>query len=101
MKVALVAVLVGCSISPAAAQPAQTPVDRVGEAYEQFLLGHRSEKSGKIHAAVAAYQRAMQLDPGAAEIPAELRALYLRQARAQDALNAAEPPTKIDPLDAE
>jgi tetratricopeptide (TPR) repeat protein len=101
MKVALVAVLVGCSISPAAAQPAQTPVDRVGQAYEQFLLGHRSEKSGKIDAAVAAYQRAMQLDPGAAEIPAELGALYLRQNRAQDALNAAEQAIKIDPRNAE
>jgi len=101
MKVALVAVLVGLSISSAAAQPPQPPVDRAGQAYEQFLLGHRSEKSGKIDVAIAAYQRAMQLDPGAAEIPAELSALYLRQNRAQDALNTAEQALKIDPGNAE
>jgi tetratricopeptide (TPR) repeat protein len=101
MKIALVAALVGLSISAANAQPAQPPDDRVGQAYEQFLLGHRQEKSGKIDAAIAAYERAMQLDPGAAEIPAELAALYRRQNRAKDAMNAAGRALKIDAKNAE
>jgi tetratricopeptide (TPR) repeat protein len=101
MKIVLAAALVGLSICAAEAQPAQPPIDRVGQAYEQFLLGHRLEKTGKIAEAVAAYQRAMQLDPGVAEIPAELSALYLRQNRADDALRAAGQALKIDPRNAE
>jgi tetratricopeptide (TPR) repeat protein len=101
MKVALVAALVGLSISAAAAQAPQMSGDRVGEAYEQFLLGHRLEKSGKIDSAIAAYERATQLDPGAAEIPAELSALYLRQNRAPEALGAAQRALKIDSRNAE
>jgi len=101
MRIVLAAALVVLSISAAEAQPAQTPADRVGQAYEQFLLGHRLEKTGKVDAAVAAYERAMQLDPGSAEIPAELSGLYLRQNRAEDALKAAGQALKIDPGNAE
>src|SRR5262249_26868947 len=60
-------------------------------------LGQHFEESDNIDAAVAAYKRAMELDPNAAEIPAELAALYLRQNRAQDALATAELALKIDP----
>ena len=96
MKVVLLAAVVGLSVSMADAQTAQTPADRIGQAYEQFLLGRSLEKSDKIEAAIGAYRRAMQLDPKSADIPAELSALYLRQNRLQDALSAAEEALKID-----
>src|SRR5207245_5203370 len=83
-------------VSMADAQTVQTPADRIGQAYEQFLLGRSLEKSDKIDAAIGAYRRAMQLDPKSADIPAELSALYLRQNRPQDALSAAEEALKID-----
>ena len=59
--------------------PRQTA--KVAEAYEQFLLGHRLEESDDVDGAIAAYKRAMALDPPAADIPAELADLYLRQNR--------------------
>src|SRR5438874_2166969 len=96
MKLVLLAAIVSVSASLAEAQPPQPPVDRVAQAYEQFLLGRRSESSDKVDAAIAAYKRAMQLDPTAAEVPAELAALYLRQNRTQDALAAADQALKID-----
>src|SRR5438094_4870201 len=99
MKVVLLAAIVAVSASLAEAQPAppvQTPIDRVAQAYEQFLLGRRFESGDKVDAAIAAYKRAMQLDPSAAEVPAELGGLYLRQNRTQDALGAAEQALKID-----
>src|SRR5437763_8695515 len=96
MKVALVAAIVTLAASFAGAQAAPPAPDRTGQAYEQFLLGRRLESSDKGDLAIAAYKRAMQLDPTAAEVPAELAALYLRQNRAQDALSAAEQALKID-----
>jgi superkiller protein 3 len=101
MKVALVAALLSFVASLSAAQTAPTQPDRVAQAYEQFLLGRRFEASDKVEQAIAAYKRAMQLDPKSAEIPAELAALYLRQNRAQEALATAEEALKIDPANRE
>lgn len=99
MKVVILAALVGLSAS--FAEAGQTAGERIGQAYEQFLLGRRFESSDKVDAAIAAYKRAMQLDPSAGEIPAELSAVYLRQNRPQDALAAAEQALKIDPANHE
>lgn len=101
MKVALAAAIVVLLSPFSAAQTAPAQADRVGQAYEQFLLGRRFETSDKVEQAIAAYKHAMQLDPTAAEIPAELAALYLRQNRAQDGLSAAEQALKIDPANRE
>src|SRR6266550_2773868 len=49
------------------------------EAYAQFLIGHHLDETDDEAGAIAAYRRAMELDPAAADIPAELAALYLRQ----------------------
>jgi len=75
--------------------------DKVGEAYAQFLLGHRFEESEDEASAIAAYKRAMALDPIAAEIPAQLAGLYLKQSKVQDATATAEIALKIAPANRE
>jgi tetratricopeptide (TPR) repeat protein len=103
MKIGVLVAALGMTASLAAAQTrGQRPTaaaspDRVAEAYNQFLLGHRLEESDDDSGAIAAYKRAMELDPLAADIPAELAALYLRQNKAQEAMNAAEAAVKIAP----
>jgi tetratricopeptide (TPR) repeat protein len=85
-------------------RPAQTNTsanDNVAEAYTQFLLGHHLEDQEDFNGAIAAYKRAAQLDPAAAEIPAELAALYLRQNKIQEAMTTAEQALKIAPANAE
>src|SRR5882724_9126710 len=76
-------------------QLATTSPDKVAEAYAEFLLGHRAEESEDEAGAIAAYKRAMELDPSAADIPAELAGVYLRQNKVQDAMAAAEQALKI------
>jgi len=95
MKIVLLAAIVGFGQTPS------QPADRIGAAYEQFLIGHYLESNDDVNGAIAAYKRAMALDPSAAEIPAELAALYMRQSRAQDALDAAAQALKIDPANRE
>ena len=78
------------------AAPAVRP-DPVGEAYAQFLLAHRLEDDDDVDGAIAAYKRAMTLDPQAAEIVSELADLFMRQNRVKEALAAAEQALKIAP----
>src|SRR4051812_5385004 len=95
MKVAAIVVVVGLS-APFTAAAQQRPVpgrplapqatDRIAEAYDQFLRAHMFEQDEKFDEAIAAYKQAMTLDPGAADIPADLADLYLRQNRAPEAL---------------
>src|SRR5690349_14528075 len=79
---------------PAAAAPG-APVDRRAEAYAQFLLA-RHEEDDHPDLAIAAYKRAMDLDPQSADVPAELAALYLHENRVDEAMAAAEQSLKID-----
>jgi tetratricopeptide (TPR) repeat protein len=69
--------------------------DRQAEAYAQFLLARHYEDDNPEQA-ITAYKRAMELDPQAADLPAELSALYLRQNRVEEALASAEQAVKID-----
>jgi tetratricopeptide (TPR) repeat protein len=108
MKIAALVAALGMTASLAAAQargqrpaPAAAPSDKLGEAYNQFLLAHRLEEHDDDAGAIAAYKRAMELDPLAADIPAELAALYLRQNKVQDAMSSAEAALKIAPLNRE
>ena len=88
--------------SPREQRPAVTASpDKVGEAYAQFLLGHRFEENEDETSAIAAYKRAMELDPNAAEIPAQLAGLYLKQSKVQDAMTTAEIALKIAPANRE
>ena len=75
--------------------------DSVAEAYTQFMMAHRLEEDNDIDGAVAAYKRAMTLDPKSAGIVAELADLYLRQNRAPEALTAGEQALKIEPGNAD
>ena len=77
--------------------PAASP-EKIAEAYAQFILGHRFEENEDQTSAIAAYKRAMELDPSAAEIPAQLAALYLKQSKVQEATSAAETALKIAPV---
>ena len=91
----------GLTAAPARAQATSGATDRVAEAYTQFLLAQRFEDDDDADGAIAAYRRAMALDPQAADIVAELANLYLRQNRSQDATTAAESALKIDPKNAQ
>ena len=82
--------------------PAAAPASSaVAEAYDQFMLGLRSERDDNVEGAIGAYKRAMTLDPSAAEVPAELAGLYMRQNRISEAMTAAEQSLKIAPGNAE
>jgi tetratricopeptide (TPR) repeat protein len=77
--------------------PASPSSEKIADAYAQFMLGHRFEENEDETAAIAAYKRAMELDPTAAEIPAQLAGLYLKQSKVQEAMAAADASLKIAP----
>jgi predicted Zn-dependent protease len=91
----------GASRGQRTGPPAASSPDKVADAYAQFLLGHRFEENEDETNAIAAYKRAMELDPNAAEIPAQLAGLYLKQSKVQDAMTAAEASLKIAPANRE
>jgi len=105
MKLAALLTVVCLSIpSVVAAQAARPPATapaKVAQAYEQFLVGHYLEENEDIPGAIAAYNKAIELDPLAAEIPAELAALYLRHDRLEEAVATAEKALKVAPLNQE
>ena len=95
-----VAFLIAAAV-PAAAQTPPPPRN-VAEAYAQFLIGHHLDETDDEAGAIAAYTRAMELDPAAADIPAELAALYLRQKnKIPDAMAMAERALKVAPANRE
>src|ERR1700720_4254227 len=99
-------VLLSFVAAPSSASPGQggrqaAPSDPVAEAYSQFLLAHRLEDDNDIDGAIAAYKRAMTLDPQAADVASELADLYMRQDRMPDAIAAAELALKIAPSNRE
>ncbi len=107
MKLVVLATVAGLSAASGVVNPVggrtppavQTPQssDKTAQAYEQFLLARRLEAKDNIDSAIAAYKQALALDPAGASIAAELAALYMRQNRAQDALDAAGQALKIAP----
>jgi len=80
--------------------PSTSP-PRVAQAYEQFLIGHHLEESDDVSGAIAAYKKAMELNPLAADIPAELAGLYLRHDRVDEAVSTAEQALKVSPANPE
>ena len=88
-----------CAAQTARARTPQPPAAapaKVAQAYEQFLLGHHLEEKDDLPGAIAAYKRAIELDPQASDIPAELAGLYLRHDQINDAAAAAEQSLKVD-----
>jgi tetratricopeptide (TPR) repeat protein len=82
--------------SPPAAASAPQQDDRTGQAYEQFLRA-RMIRDADVEGAIAAYKRAMALDPSAADIPADLADLYMDEGRMSEAVATAEQALKITP----
>ena len=97
--VSVCAVSLTLTAAPLGAQPA-APTARTAEAYTEFLRAQRLEDADDADGAIAAYKRAMELDPSAADIGAELAGLYMRDNRAEDAVDAAERALKLDPENA-
>ena len=92
------------SAAPVHAQSTASPQslfeDRAA-AYHAFVLGRSLEGAGDIDGAVAAYERAAELDPAASDIWAELAALYARRSRPDEAIAAGNAALERDPDSAE
>src|SRR5437773_9648446 len=82
-------------------QLAATAPAKVAQAYEQFLSGHHLEENDDVAGAIAAHKKAIDLDPLAADIPAELAGLYLRHDKIEDAAAAADQALKVAPANPE
>ena len=99
----LVLILLALAAAPVArAQqlPAPRPAAEGNAAY-YFLVARHYENIGKIDDAIAALRKAMALEPGSADLHAELASFYARQNNAVDALNAADEALKLDPQNRE
>ncbi len=78
-------------------QTSAQAADSIAEAYAQFLMAHRYEDDEDIDAAIAAYRRAIALDPRGADIVSSLANLYMRLNRVSEAISTGEQALKIDP----
>jgi tetratricopeptide (TPR) repeat protein len=87
------------AVSPQAAQPPAPGGAPDAEYY--FLVGRHLEGEGRLDDAVTALKRAIELAPKNAEPQAELAALYARQDKAGEAVDAAEAALAIDPKNRE
>jgi tetratricopeptide (TPR) repeat protein len=80
----------------------QAPPDAVqADAKYYFLVGRHLEGEGKVDEAVAAFKKAIELEPSSAEPRAELAGLYARQDKAREAVEAAEDALKVSPKNQE
>ena len=71
--------------------------DPVAGAYYEFMLSRQLEDRRDIDGAIAALRRAMTLHPASADLPAELSALYARQSRVRESIEAANAALAITP----
>ena len=94
---AAIGVVVAQAVPSTGAHSRARPASGVtAQAYYQFMLGRHLESDGEIDRAIAAYREAARLDPGAAEIRAELAGLFARQGRVDDASREARAALEID-----
>lgn len=112
MKLRVVLVLAAFGLAPVALSAGQNsttsgqtanrpPTDPIAEAYAQYLLAHRYQDDEENDQAIAAYRRALQLDPRGAEIASDLANLYMELNRGTEAIAAGEQALKIDPQNQE
>jgi tetratricopeptide (TPR) repeat protein len=90
------ALLVLTLATPALAQTAAPVADPKAQALFEFLMARRMEAAGDPAGALAALERARQLDPASAEIAAEIAGNYSRQDRMAEAVAAGEQALKLD-----
>jgi tetratricopeptide (TPR) repeat protein len=97
-----VALLLAAGPSPTAeaaqsTQAAPSAEARQAEAYHEFLLGSFLEAEDNAEGAASAFRRALELDPRASGVAAELAELYVRADRPDEAKDAATQALSIDP----
>lgn len=98
-RVVLLAVLVA---SPVLGQTAATPAaPSRAQAFYEFMMARRLDAAGDEAGALAALERAQQLDPESAEIVAEIAAYYSRQSKSELAVTHGERALKLDPANVE
>ena len=83
--------------APAPARPKGQPKATDAETYYLFMLARQLEMAGKVDEAIATLQRAIALEPTAAELRAELATVYARQNKIIDALDTAEAALRVNP----
>jgi tetratricopeptide (TPR) repeat protein len=81
------------------AQPAGGTAPDTARYY--FLLGRYYESRGEVDKAIASHKQALSLEPGSAEVRAELAGVYARQDRAVEAVDMAETALEQDPSNRE
>ena len=87
----LTALLLVPVAAAAAGQPARaTASAEPNDPAYYFLLARHLESVGRVDEAVKAHERAIALDPGSAELRAELAGFYARQDNAVEAVENAE-----------
>jgi predicted Zn-dependent protease len=91
---------------PQTPAPAQTTSARpttaaTGEAYFLFIQGRTLEGKGDVSGAIAAYKKAIDLVPQAADVRAELAGLYAREGKAAESISEAEAALKTEPSNRE
>lgn len=87
--------------APVQQQQQQRELGGESDAYYYFLLARHLEDSGKPDEAIAALQRALEIEPKSAELRAELGGIYARQNRPVEALTTAEEALRFDPANRE
>lgn len=102
MKSLGAAMLLVLSTAPAIAQTTATPPpDSRAQAMYEFMMARRLESTGDGPGALAALERARQLDPQSAEISAEIAGYYFRNDRAAEAVKNAEQALRLDKTNVE
>ena len=86
---------------PAALTAGQQAESGHGDAAYYFLLARHLENVGRTDEAIRAYEKAIAVDPGSAELRAELAGLYARKDDALAAIENAEAALARDPSNAE
>jgi tetratricopeptide (TPR) repeat protein len=87
--------------APLPTQPASPTAEPTNDPAYYYLLARHLEGAGRTDEAIAAFKRAIQLDPKSAELIAELAGLYARADKAVEALTEAEAALKLDPANLE
>ena len=105
MRFPICALSIAAVLATGAAARGQAPAsepprleDRAA-AYHAFMRGRSLDRTGEVEAAVGAYRRAAELDPGSSGIWAELADLYARRNRPDEAIDAGNEALDRDPDD--
>src|SRR5262245_29285084 len=100
MQLLVFSALVAIGLAPVQAGQSSGTLPPPGPGY-YFVLGRHLESTRRFDEAVAAFKRAIELDPTSADLWAELAAFYARRDDAMAAVENAEKALKLDPENSE